>query len=178
MSQGPHSSSEARDHLARAVAALRARLPHEPRTRLIDFAGCSEADLEELFRLADGFVAVVVLHLRHDAAYRAEGPPQPFTDLETCVLAHASELVRKNIRASDLVMRTGRLDLAVVLLRAGPLEARAQAWRLRSFVAGQRFEQKGYEVFWRGRLGLATHQPGPTGPGAGQVLRTLFDTAS
>lgn len=175
MTQAPISS---REHLTRAVGSLRARLAHEATTQLIDFAGAHDDDLQELLELADGLLAVVVLRLRYDAAYQADGPPSSRTDLNAQVLAHASKLVRGSVRGADLVMRIGQRELAVVLLRAGPLEARAQIGRLSLLTAEQRFEHKGFDICWRGRLSLATRQFSSLDLDARQALQALFNAAN
>jgi hypothetical protein len=66
----------------------------------------------------------------------------------------------------------------VIMLQSGPLEARAQANRLRSLVASQHFTYRGFDVHWRARLGLATHQGGTSQRDGRRILMHLLATAS
>lgn len=177
MSQTEPGSQDARGGLAAAIEALRRDLPLEEGTRLIDLAATDDRALEQLFQIAEGRVAVVVLRVRYDAIYRGDGPPPRPPDLLTEVLARVGELVRASIRASDLVVRSGPDEVAVVLPQSGPLEARAQAARLRGPTAEQRFTYRGFEVRWTARLGLATYHGAAALLGPRKVLENLFASA-
>lgn len=167
-------NADARDHVAAALASLEARLPRDPLTQLVDFATVPEDALEEVVQIAQGHLAVVVLRLHYDAAPRPNVPPDPCVDVHAQVLIDASYLVRANVRSSDLPLRVGPLTLAVVLLRAGPLDAQGQAARLRALMTEQRFVDAGHIVLWRARVELAAYRRALGYPGARRVFERLF----